>query len=284
MGLRLAWGFGKSSIERGVRGGGADFPFAPFLDGVIEWGEIVDARMEGEVVVGSVIEQLYALQGKDMEILRLRGALGEVPARRERIEARLEAQAAGLRAAEEALAVAGRKVKRLEGEANALRERAEKLRAQQMQIKSNAEYKALEKEIAAVQAGILGKEDEQLEAMEAQDAGMKVVEVRRGDYAKEKERVDADMAEFAVVTAELPGQLAAVEAERAAAAAAIPSAWLARYDRLLQKKHGMVIATVAHGTCGGCHMKLSPAQLVDARKRDMITTCDFCGRILYSPE
>ena len=234
--------------------------------------------------MASVIQQLYDLQVQDLEIIRLREALEGIPAKRKQIEARLDVQSASVKAAEEAAAAAARRVKQLEGEAAELREKVVKLRGQQMQIKSNAEYKALEKEIATAQEGILHKEDAQLEAMEEAEEGKRAVDLRKADYAKEKERVDSEIAAFEETVRGLPEELAAAEAERKVAASAVDPSWLARYERLLKQKKDVVIATVTHGTCGGCHMKLSPAQLVGARRQDAVTACDFCGRMLYSPQ
>jgi predicted nucleic acid-binding Zn-ribbon protein len=64
-------------------------------------------------------------------------------------------------------------------------------------------------------------------------------------------------------------------------AAGIDPVWLRRYERIFAKQRDAAIARVEHGTCGSCHMKLSPAQIVDARKTDTLTLCDFCGRMLY---
>jgi hypothetical protein len=50
------------------------------------------------------------------------------------------------------------------------RSQIQKYRDQQLQIKSNDSYKALEKEIAATQSGIRKLEDQELEAMEAVEA------------------------------------------------------------------------------------------------------------------
>ena len=71
------------------------------------------------------------------------------------------------------------------------------------------------------------------------------------------------------------------EEERKGLAAEIDPTWLARYERLFAKQRDAAIALVEHGTCGSCHMKLSPSQVVDARKSDSLTLCDFCGRMLY---
>lgn len=232
--------------------------------------------------MASTMEQLVVLQERDMEIARLRKALDEIPLRKQQIEARLQAQGASLEIAEGALAAAGLKLKALEGEVEALKEKIAKYRTQQMQIKSNEEYKALEKEIALAQSEILAREDAQLAAMEALDAAKVDVAARKADYAQEKTRVDADVAAFLGETEVFAKDLAVVEEERRNLAVDIDADSLARYERILAKQKNRAISIVEHGTCGECHMKLSPAQVLDSRKTDSMTPCAFCGRILYS--
>jgi len=103
----------------------------------------------------------------------------------------------------------------------------------------------------------------------------------RAALAKEQVRVDEEVKVFLARSEGLGGELQAKEEERRALAAEIEPAWLARYERLFAKQGDAAIALVEHGTCGSCHMKLSPAQVVDARKADTLTLCDFCGRMLY---
>ena len=231
--------------------------------------------------MAKAIEQLLVVQACDQEIRRLRKEMEDIPLRKQQIESRLNAHKEGLAQAEHALLEARTRIKHLEGEIEAARQRIQKYRDQQLQIKSNVEYKALEKEIAATQAGIRALEDQELAAMQVVEEAQAAAEVRRDALAKDQGRVAEEVKAFLERSAGLGDELKRKEEERRQAAAEVDPVWLARYDRLFAKQRDAAIALVEHGTCGSCHMKLSPSQVVDSRKADTLTLCDFCGRMLY---
>ena len=231
--------------------------------------------------MAKAIEQLLVLQACDQEIRRLRREMEDIPLRKQQIESRLSAHKEGFSQAEHALLEAQSRIKHLEGEIEAARQHIKKFRDQQLQIKSNDGYKALEKEVAMAQSGIRKLEDQELEAMEAVEKARAEVTVRREALSKEQVRVAEEVKAFMDRSAGIGGELAVKEEERKALAAGVEPVWLSRYERLFAKQRDAAIALVEHGTCGSCHMKLSPSQIVDSRKADTLTLCDFCGRMLY---
>ncbi|MBP7008707.1 MAG: hypothetical protein KBC66_02715 [Kiritimatiellae bacterium] len=231
--------------------------------------------------MANVIEQLLVLQTCDQEIRRLRKEMEDIPLRRQQIEARLNAHQEGLAQAERELLEARSRIKHLEGEIDSAREQIKKYRDQQLQIKSNDGYKALEKEVAVTQAAIRKLEDQELTAMEVVEAATAMAGQRRESLAGEQKQVDEEVKALLARGEDVGGELARQGDERKAVAAGIDPVWLRRYERIFAKQRDAAIARVEHGTCGSCHMKLSPAQIVDARKTDTLTLCDFCGRMLY---
>lgn len=233
------------------------------------------------VRVAKVIEQLLVLQAADQDIRQMRKEMDDIPLRKAQIESRLGAHQEGLAQAEHQLLEAKSAVKHLEAEIETARGQIQKYRDQQLQIKSNDGYKALEKEIATTQSNIRKLEDRELEAMEAVELAKAEVQVRQDSLGKEQVRVDEEVKTFLGRSEDIGRELAAKEEERKALAADIDPAWVSRYERIFAKQHDAAIALVEHGTCGCCHMKLAPSQVVDARKADTLTSCAFCGRMLY---
>ena len=231
--------------------------------------------------MAKAIEQLLVLQACDQEIRRLRKEMQDIPLRKQQIESRLNAHKEGLVQTEHALLEAKTRIKHLEGEIESARQQIQKFREQQLQIKSNDGYKALEKEIATAQSGIRRLEDDELGAMEAVETAQDAVQARKEALAKEQARVDEELKAFLDRSAGLGDELKRKEEERKGLAAEIDPTWRARYERIFAKQRDAAIALVEHGTCGSCHMNLSPAQVVDARKAETVTLCDFCGRMLY---
>ena len=248
-----------------------------------EIGSFVLGKERRGIQVAKAIEQLLVLQACDQDVQRLRRELDDIPLRKQQIESRLSTQKEGLDRAQHSLLEAQVRIKNVEGEIEAGRKSVQKYREQQLQIKSNDGYKALEREIATTQAGIRKLEDQELEAMETVERAKAEVAERRAALAKEQVRVEEEVKAFLGRSEGIGGELRTKEEERKALAATIDPTWLSRYERLFAKQRDAAIAIVEHGTCGSCHMKLSPSQIVDARKADTLTLCDFCGRMLYHP-
>jgi predicted nucleic acid-binding Zn-ribbon protein len=231
--------------------------------------------------VAKAIEQLLVLQACDQDIQRLHREMDDIPRRKQQIESRLAAQQQGVETAERVLLEKQARIKNLEGDIESARAQIQKYRDQQLQIKTNEGYKALEKEIATTQTAIRKLEDEALEGMEEVEVAKVETAERREALAKEQVRVDEEVKAFLERSQGLDSECEQKTAERQALAAQIDPTWLARYERLFAKQGDAAIALVEHGTCGSCHMKLPPAQVVGARKSDTLTLCDFCGRMLY---
>ncbi len=226
---------------------------------------------------------MLRIQEMDQEIRRMRRTLEELPERRAQIESALSSAKEKVAAAEKALLAAREGVKRTEGEIEAAKGQIAKYRADQLKIKSNDDYRALERQIAGVQASISDLEDRELGLMEEADAAAAAAGEAKKELERQKEKVGAELAMLEENTKGLGTEADALAEKRKTLAAEADAGWLARYERIFAKERDAAIATVEHGTCGGCHMKLSPSQAVDARKHDKITTCDFCGRMLYAP-
>jgi predicted nucleic acid-binding Zn-ribbon protein len=64
--------------------------------------------------------------------------------------------------------------------------------------------------------------------------------------------------------------------------AQVPPPILSHYDRLgAQGKKG--IAPVRNQTCGGCHMSVTKATVMNLMHGEDIQICENCGRYLYLP-
>jgi predicted nucleic acid-binding Zn-ribbon protein len=63
---------------------------------------------------------------------------------------------------------------------------------------------------------------------------------------------------------------------------AIPGEHLARFDRLLQRRHIAVAAISQSGACGACHLQLPVGDIWLVREAtEMLASCPHCGCFLY---
>ncbi len=229
----------------------------------------------------SIIEQLLAVQEHDVRILQLEKEMRDIPARKERELERLNSHKEALAVAEEALKAKQADLKQLEVETGVKQEKIGKLRGQQLELKTNKEFKAMENEIATIEAAIKAIEDSELIVMEEIEEARQGVEESRKELEGEDNEVQEDIKALDERLGGLEAELSDETSARKAAAEGIESEWLVRYDSIFKSKGGNALVTTSGGVCGGCHMTLPPYLQHDAKKRLGMVVCGFCGRLLY---
>jgi predicted nucleic acid-binding Zn-ribbon protein len=227
------------------------------------------------------IEKLLILQDRDRRIRRLRGELANVGPERQAIESKLSSSQSALDTAKLRVKLLETERKKLELEVETQKQSIEKYALQQYQTKKNDEYRALAHEIQTAREAIRKLEDQQLEYMEqaetAQREGAAVSKV-----ADEARSMAARLLGDLVSREEnLKQELAQLESNREELAAAVDPVILPRYERLRKSKGESVVVGVAHGVCGGCHMRVTAQVLISCQTDQEIVTCPNCGRILY---
>ena len=229
-----------------------------------------------------IIEKLLVLQDRDRRLLRVRAEVAAVPGQRQLIQNKAAAGAAEHDALKKQVQQIESDRKKLELDADALKDRIGKVRAQQNETRSNDQYKAYEHQIETSQREISRLEDQQLELMERSETATRQLAVATAAYAALKAETDRQLSDLAAREKNLATELAAATEARATAAAGIddPSV-ISRYDRLLKTKGDTLIVGVAGGVCGGCHMKLPTQSIVSAKGQAELVACPSCSRILY---
>jgi predicted nucleic acid-binding Zn-ribbon protein len=225
---------------------------------------------------------MLTLQDRDRKILQLLREQKDVPARKQLIETRLQAHRESLKASQEEIKKHTANVKALEVEIEAKKDQVKKYRDQQLQAKKNEEFRALEREIASVQKEIRALEDQEIVAMERMDELQKTMAEHQQDFQQEEKRVLTDFQALESRVGNIQQELDRIRAERTGLVAAADATWVARYERILQKTGDYAMVPVEKNCCGGCHMTLPPSVIHDARKGLAITTCNYCGRMLYA--
>jgi len=227
------------------------------------------------------IEKLLILQDRDRKISRLRAELANIEPERQALEAKTASSQAALDVARQRSKQLESDRKKLELEVESKKQAIERYSLQQFQTKRNDEYRALAHEIETARRDIFKLEDQQLELMEQAEAAQKeaAAATRMADDAKKS--ADRQMADLTAREENLKKELAELEADRDQLAAAVDASILPRYERLRKSKGENVVVGVAHGVCGGCHMKLQRQVMVTCQGNQEIVSCPNCGRILY---
>lgn len=229
----------------------------------------------------TTIEKLLVLQDRDRKIKQLLRDSEEIPARKKLSETRLNEHKSALHASQEELKKNSAAIKSVELEIETHRERILKLRTQQNSVRTNEEYRAIEREVAGVEKGIRDEEDKEIVLMEETEGLRTNVALMEQRLKQEEQgvKVDADALDQRLAT--MSADLQKLQAERAGLVQDIDADWLSRYERIFKHTGDYALVPVESGSCGGCHMKLPPQLIQDAKRNATMACCSFCGRILY---
>ena len=237
--------------------------------------------------MSTTIELLLTIQDRDRKMAQLAREAEDLPVHTKEIESRLGAHRESMKAAQEDVKKNAAEIKRVEGEIEACKQKIMKFREQQLQIKSNEQYRALEHEIGGVQKEIRGLEDQELVLMERSESFRGMIAEREKDLKLEESRAKQDEDVLKQRIAGIQAEIHDLQTDRASLAAQIDSSWLARYERIFKRVGDYALVRVEkaasgdYAACGGCHMKLPPHLMHEAKKGTTMTQCSFCSRILY---
>lgn len=233
-----------------------------------------------------VLQKLLILQERDEKLSALRG-LDRMPVEEKALEDQWQAASHRLNHLKETHRQLEVDRKKLELEIGSKQEQIGRYKTQQLQTRNNDEFSALNHQIAHAEKEVVTIEDKELVGMEraselekqiaAEEAALKVQE---GKVAEKRAVFRERRARLEEEAAKVSAQQAAVEQEVEAAQEGI----LSRYRRILQSKKRQAVVPVTHGSCAGCHMKLTAQTVVAVTKAQEVVACENCGRLLYSGE
>ncbi len=167
-------------------------------------------------------------------------------------------------------------------QAQSLHDTEEQKRKQLDNIKSQKEYKALEKEIELVSTQRKDLDDLMLRTYHQ-------VDLEKNKIAKEQEQFEQKIAQLTIDIenqknnlSTLEEQLIKAKAERKEAAEAIPTEWIARYERM---RHNVAdpIVPVINGCCSACFYAALHQDMAKLKKSGLLL-CRNCYRFLYYDE
>lgn len=229
------------------------------------------------------LQALLELQKKDLTLIQLKKEAQGIPDRQKKLRDTAQGAARQAEEAKQQVRECEAKIKGVEMEVETARDQITKYKNQQMQAKTNEEYKAFEKEIATAGEKIAGLEDRELEEMGRLDDLKKQLTVSLELQQTAEAKAEEDVRDLEARLAIIRSTFEDIKTERGELVERIDAEIVERYLALLGKKQDAVLVPVRQQSCGGCHMKLTPQTLHDAHSQQKWTFCGFCGRLLYDP-
>jgi uncharacterized protein len=227
------------------------------------------------------LEHLIHLQELDSAADRHRRRSTDIPLLQAALDARAGERAAAVDAVKARIAACQAVRREIEKDLAAVQSRLSKFKNQLMEVKTNKEYQAMQKEMSVAEQEISDQETRMLECMEESDAlalELKTTETalkaEQIEIARERQMLEAERGQVAEA-------LQRTAEDRARVAALVAKEALALFDRVAQGRKGLAMAEARDGLCTVCHVRLRPQVFNQARRNDGIVQCESCSRILF---
>ena len=232
----------------------------------------------------SRLHNLYALQLVDNNLDELEEMKGDLPAQTRALEAQLEQAVGQLEQLERTMRESFMSRDSADEQIIGLKQKLEKYKAQQYQVRTNREYDALTREM-----------DTAAETIAKLEKDMGLYENRATTARDEIETARAQVEQLKAQLAEKQVQLEEISKaneqeelkyrhEKEKLLVRIKKADYAEYERIRRAKKGKALVPVRRGACGGCFNTVPPQKLLELRQNKKLYRCERCGRVLVPDE
>jgi len=227
------------------------------------------------------LSRLVRLQQIENAAEEARRVLVDHPVRLAALEARLEASRVAVASSRERLSANQAARRDIEKELAVVQGRLSKFKDQLMEVKTNREYQAMQKEIEVARSEVASMEDRILERMLESDEISGAVKQAERELADEERAASGERAAFDQDRARIEQDLTRFAVDRKALVAEIDGEALAVFESVARGRKGIAVAEARDGHCTICHVRLRPQVFNEVRRNDSIIRCDSCQRILY---
>ena len=227
------------------------------------------------------LEHLIHLQELDLAAERHRRRVIDIPVLQSALDARLAARTAAVEAVKARIAESQTARREVERDLAAVQSRLSKFKNQLMEVKTNKEYQAMQKEMSVAEQEISDFETRMLERMEEADGLAIELKTAQAALAAEQAETTRERKALEDERGTVADDLKNVSEDRARTAAQVSAEALALFERVAQGRRGLAMAEARDGLCTVCHVRLRPQVFNEARRNAGIVQCDSCTRILY---
>jgi predicted nucleic acid-binding Zn-ribbon protein len=225
--------------------------------------------------------QLWALELYQRQLLHATRRLRELPEEESSLRRRLEETSGRLGALEGELKAKQLEQKRLEMEADGVKERRNRHQQQLLTAKDNREYKTLLEEIELEKGRQSAVEDRILELMEGIEELFPRVREARAEGERTGSEVRSALEAVAAEGEELKKRRARLEDERKALVELLNTIGRRIFDKLSAQPH--ICALVDGAICASCRMEV-PTQAQSEIRAGALKSCESCSAVLFTEE
>lgn len=226
------------------------------------------------------LKLLDELQELDLRIDGLVAEKEQLLARSEELRQKVAGARSALETMQGDLALLEEEKGRLEENIALERDNITRSEGRLREIKTQKEYQAVQREIAAAKKLQTELEDQVLQLLAR-------IEDIRGTIAVDAEKLEALESEVGGADAELVDAVARIDLQlggegvsRQTLLVDIPASLLRRYTQLREQRRGIAVVEARDGSCMGCNMQIPPQMYNLLFRGDDLHTCPHCQRVL----
>jgi uncharacterized protein len=163
-------------------------------------------------------------------------------------------------------------------------ENQKKFKAQLYQVRNNKEYDALTKEIDHT--------EDQIKKLESENDSLADLSKRLTDEIEDvspqldilNEELKEKQADLKEIIKANEKEEAKLKAQRKEIVDNTKKPDYSAYMRIRRAKKGKAVVTIRRSACSGCHNIVPSQRQLEIRRNNRLFFCEYCGRILVSPE
>jgi predicted nucleic acid-binding Zn-ribbon protein len=234
-----------------------------------------------EVSVEDKLKTLYTVQMIDTSIDKLRAVRGELPMEVKDLEDEIE----GLKTRQSNIQVGLTEIDEREANLKLRIKESQKLlkkyEEQQMKVKNNREYEAINKEIEVEGLEIQASEKKIKQAGFERAEKNKALETIAEEIENRGKDLKLKQKELKNILEESQIEEDKLIKKRDKAAESVEERLNIAYNRIRENyRNGIAVATIDRDSCSGCFSQIPPQRQLDIKQHKKIIVCENCGRII----
>jgi len=230
------------------------------------------------------LRTLYTLQLIDSELDEIEEMKGDLPGEVRDLEEKIAGLKAKVKELDDTMKGAFSLRDNADSEIISLRQKIEKYKTQQFEVRNNKEYDALTREMDQA-AETIGKLEKEMAALEIKATVARTdIETTKKELEEAEATLTEKRAELAEVSKTTETEELKFKHERDKVLVRISKSDLRTYERIRNAKNGRAVVPIRRGACGGCYTAVPPQKVLELKSNSMWYLCERCGRIIVSEE
>jgi len=234
-----------------------------------------------EISVEDKLKTLYTVQTIDTQIDKLRAVRGELPMEVKDLEDEIE----GLKTRQANIHAGLTEIDEREANLKLRIKESQKLlkkyEEQQMKVKNNREYEAINKEIEVEGLEIQASEKKIKQAGFERAEKNKALETIAEEIENRGKDLKLKQKELKNILEESQIEEDKLIKKRDKAAESVEERLNIAYNRIRENyRNGIAVATIDRDSCSGCFSQIPPQRQLDIKQHKKIIVCENCGRII----